>query len=74
MIFYVHFEWHRSVFINSLLILWAFHLVLDPTRPLNDMGFMSGVLENPQSCTIEFKIRLPETELKRMMCNDSDVA
>lgn len=74
MIFQVHFEWHRSVFINSLLILWAFHLVLDPTRPLDDMGFMSGVFENAQPCTIEFRTRLPKTELKRMMHNDPDVA
>ncbi|KAG1804670.1 cytochrome P450 [Suillus subaureus] len=58
---------NRSVFINSLLILWAFHLVLDSTKPLDDMGFMSGVLENARPCTIEFKTRLPEMELKRMM-------
>ncbi|KAG2039919.1 cytochrome P450 [Suillus americanus] len=65
---------NRSVFINSLLILWAFHLVLDPTKPLNDMGFMSGVLENARPCTIEFKTRFPETELKRMMQNHPDIA
>ncbi|OAX33123.1 cytochrome P450, partial [Rhizopogon vinicolor AM-OR11-026] len=31
----------RSVFISSVLILWAFQLTLDPTKPLHDMGFMT---------------------------------
>ncbi|KAG1718603.1 cytochrome P450 [Suillus lakei] len=57
----------RSVFITSLLILWAFQLTLDPTKPLDDMGFMRG---NLQSCAIEFKTRVPETELRRMMQNN----
>ncbi|KAG1748761.1 cytochrome P450 [Suillus occidentalis] len=56
------------------LFFGPFHLVLDPTRPLDDMGFMSGVFENAQPCTIEFRTRLPKTELKRMMHNDPDVA
>lgn len=60
----------RSVFINSLLILWAFHLTLDATKSLDDMAFMRG--ENQQSF-IEFKARVPETELRRMMQNDSNV-
>jgi hypothetical protein len=38
------------------------------------MGFMSGVFENAQPCVIEFRTRLPKTELKRMMHNDSDIA
>ncbi|KAG1872488.1 cytochrome P450 [Suillus subalutaceus] len=37
----------RSVFITALLTLWAFKLTLDPTKPLEDMGFMGGsMLEN----------------------------
>ncbi|KAG2119197.1 cytochrome P450 [Suillus clintonianus] len=56
----------RSVFITSLLNLWAFHLTLDPTKPLDDMGFMRG---NVESCTVEFKTRVPETELRRIMQN-----
>ncbi|KAG1718436.1 cytochrome P450 [Suillus lakei] len=54
----------RSVFITSLLILWAFQLTLDPTKPLDDMGFMRG---DVQSCTIVCKTRAPETELRSMM-------
>ncbi|KAG1750230.1 cytochrome P450 [Suillus lakei] len=61
----------RSVFINSLLILWAFHLTLDPTKPLNDMGFMTGEV---QPSNIEFTTRVSETELRRMMQNYPDVA
>jgi len=63
-----HFECYRSVFINSLLILWAFQLTLDPTAPLDDMGFMNGDEQRP--CTIEFKTRMLETELSHMMRED----
>ncbi|OJA12081.1 hypothetical protein AZE42_02185 [Rhizopogon vesiculosus] len=58
---------NRSVFITSLLTLWAFQLALDPTAPLDDMGFMGDDVERP--CTIEFKMRVPETELRHMMLN-----
>ncbi|KAG1736938.1 cytochrome P450 [Suillus paluster] len=64
---------NRSVFINSALILWAFQLALDPTKPLDDMGFMSGPRQQ-QPCTIEFETRIPETELKGMMQNYPEVA
>ncbi|KAG2155673.1 cytochrome P450 [Suillus clintonianus] len=59
---------NRSVFINSLLILWAFRLTLDPTKPLNDMGFMLGSpVSNVPPCAIEFEARIPESELRHMM-------
>ncbi|KAG1769881.1 cytochrome P450 [Suillus placidus] len=60
----------RSVFINSLLILWAFHLTLDATKSLDDMAFMRGEDQPP---FIEFKARAPETELRQMMQNDPDI-
>ncbi|OAX37091.1 cytochrome P450 [Rhizopogon vinicolor AM-OR11-026] len=63
---------NRSVFITSLLILWAFQLTQDPTEPLDDMGFMNGSLGRP--CSIEFKMRVPEPELKCMMENYSEVS
>ncbi|KAG1748504.1 cytochrome P450 [Suillus paluster] len=56
----------RSVFINSLLILWAFRLNLNPTKPLDDMGFMRG---KAQPGTIEFTTRIPASEVRRMMQN-----
>jgi cytochrome P450 len=63
---------NRSVFINSLLILWAFQLSLDHKKPQDDMGFMTSVMPNVP-CTIEFQARLPEVELRRMMQNDPEV-
>ncbi|KAG1732088.1 cytochrome P450 [Suillus occidentalis] len=59
---------NRSVFINSLLILWAFQLSLDPTKPQDDMGFMNATMPNVP-LAIEFKTRVPEVELRRMMKN-----
>ncbi|KAG0696751.1 hypothetical protein DFH29DRAFT_949610 [Suillus ampliporus] len=55
--------------ITSLLVLWAFQFTLDPTKPLDDMAYISGVLPKFKSCSIEFKTKIPETELKRMMQN-----
>ncbi|KAG1743394.1 cytochrome P450 [Suillus lakei] len=59
---------NRSVFINSLLILWAFQLSLDLTKPQDDMGFMNAAIPNVP-CAIKFKTRVPEVELRRMMQN-----
>ncbi|KAG2350129.1 cytochrome P450 [Suillus weaverae] len=66
--FFVFGFGRRSVFINSLLILWAFQLSLDPTKPQDDMGFMNAAMPNVP-CTIEFQTRVPEVELRRMMQN-----
>ncbi|KAG1726932.1 cytochrome P450 [Suillus lakei] len=60
---------NRSVFINSLLILWAFQLTLDPTKPLDDLRFMTGAMLNDRPCAIDFKARFPEVNLRRMMQN-----
>ncbi|KAG1792197.1 cytochrome P450 [Suillus plorans] len=62
---------NRSVFINSLLILWAFRLSLDPTKPQDDMGFSNAFMPNVP-CAIEFQARVPEVELRRMMQNHPD--
>ncbi|KAG1845716.1 cytochrome P450 [Suillus subalutaceus] len=59
---------NRSVFINLLLILWAFQLSLDPTKLQDDMGFTNVMMLN-DPCTIEFQTRVPEAELRRMMQN-----
>ncbi|KAG1743397.1 cytochrome P450 [Suillus lakei] len=59
---------NRSVFINSLLILWAFQLSLDPTKPQDDMGFTNAAMPNVP-CAIEFKTRVPEVALRHMMQN-----
>ncbi|KAG1814531.1 cytochrome P450 [Suillus variegatus] len=59
---------NRSVFINSLLVLWAFQLSLDPTKPQDDMGFARTFMPNVP-CAIEFQARVPAVELRRMMQN-----
>ncbi|KAG2358570.1 cytochrome P450 [Suillus spraguei] len=59
---------NRSVFINSLLIFWAFELSLDPMQPQDDMGFTKVMIPNVP-CAVEFQTRVPETELRRMMQN-----
>ncbi|KAG1756247.1 cytochrome P450 [Suillus paluster] len=62
----------RSVFINSLLVLWAFQLTLDPTKPLDDVGFMHVAIPDVP-CPIEFKLRVPDAELRCMMQNYPEV-
>ncbi|KIK44571.1 hypothetical protein CY34DRAFT_10981 [Suillus luteus UH-Slu-Lm8-n1] len=57
---------NRSIFINSLLILWAFELSLDPMKPQDDMGFMNTTNPNVP-LAIKFKPRVPEVELRCMM-------
>ncbi|KAG2137965.1 cytochrome P450 [Suillus clintonianus] len=61
----------RAVFIHSLLALWSFQLTLDASKPLNDMGYMSGVVPDIQPCTVSFQARIPEPELRRLMQNDA---
>ncbi|KAG0696757.1 hypothetical protein DFH29DRAFT_949642, partial [Suillus ampliporus] len=71
MILQSHFDQYRSVFTTSLLIIWSFHLSLNPTKPLDDMGFMTGAMPNDRPCAIDFKTRIPEVELRLMMQSDS---
>ncbi|KAG1733318.1 hypothetical protein EDB19DRAFT_1731498 [Suillus lakei] len=62
------------MFIHTLYILWAFQLTLDPTKPLDDMVYLNGVVPDVQSCTVLFETRIPEPALRRMMQDGSDVA
>lgn len=57
----------RSVFINTLLVLWSFRLSLDTSKPVNDMAFMTGVMPNVQPCSINFEPRIDKEVLKVMM-------
>ncbi|KAG2037319.1 hypothetical protein BDR03DRAFT_982316 [Suillus americanus] len=66
--FFVFGFGRRSVFINSLLILWAFQLSLDPTKPQDDMGFTTATMPNVP-CAIEFQTRVPEVELRHILQN-----
>jgi hypothetical protein len=67
------FGWYRSVFIATLLILWAYKLTLDPTKPLEDTEFMAGSISEVMPCTFEFQKRIPETELKNILQHYPDV-
>ncbi|KAG1776703.1 cytochrome P450 [Suillus placidus] len=58
---------NRSLFIAILLVLWAYKLTLDPTKPLDDMGYMGGSMVNVLPCPFELEKRIPETELRSMM-------
>lgn len=69
MTFRAHLVWWRAVFIHTLLIVWAFQLTLDPTKPVDDMAYMNSVVPYDRQCPIEFKPRIPEGELRRMMQN-----
>ncbi|KAG1789067.1 cytochrome P450 [Suillus plorans] len=63
---------NRSVWINSVLLFWAFQLTLDHTKPLNDMGFMD--LVSPRvSCPIVFTPRVPDVELRHIMHRYAEV-
>ncbi|KAG1888618.1 hypothetical protein F4604DRAFT_1674279 [Suillus subluteus] len=56
---------------------WSSELIrllnLDPTKPLDDFGFMTGVVLHDWPCTIDFKTRVPEVELRVMMQNYPEV-
>ncbi|KAG1831216.1 cytochrome P450 [Suillus subalutaceus] len=65
---------NRSVFIITLLILWAYKLTLDPTKPLDDMELMAGSMPNVLPYTLEFGKRISETELRSMMQHYPEVA
>ncbi|KAG1764745.1 cytochrome P450 [Suillus occidentalis] len=64
----------RSLFISSLLVLWAFHLTQDTTKPLNGWGFLTAMLPTDKPYAIDFKTRFSEVDLRRMLQNDPDVA
>ncbi|KAG1903962.1 cytochrome P450 [Suillus fuscotomentosus] len=57
---------NRSVWINSALLFWAFQLTLDPTKPLDDVGFIHVAMPHV-SCPIVFTPRVPDAELRRIM-------
>lgn len=61
-----HTDRCRSVWINSALLFWAFQLTLDPTKPLDDVGFIHVAMPHV-SCPIVFTPRVPDAELRRIM-------
>jgi len=58
------------VFINTVLILWAFRLTMDRTKPFDDMAFLDGDFLNSRPCAIDFQTRIPEADLRRIIEKD----
>ncbi|KIJ67582.1 hypothetical protein HYDPIDRAFT_174015 [Hydnomerulius pinastri MD-312] len=65
---------NRSIFINALLILWSFRISIDTSKPIDDMGFMMGVMPDIQPCIMGFEPRIDKGELKAMMRQYPDAA
>ncbi|EGN99632.1 hypothetical protein SERLA73DRAFT_179742 [Serpula lacrymans var. lacrymans S7.3] len=57
---------NRSVLINTLLILWAFRLSLEPSEKTNDMAFMNVVIPK-DAPKVHFEKRIDENQLRFMM-------
>ncbi|KAG1852430.1 hypothetical protein DFJ58DRAFT_661261, partial [Suillus subalutaceus] len=64
----------RSVLITAVLILWAFKVTLDPTKPFEDMGLMGRSMLDVRPHKFEFEKKIPEMELRRMMQDYPEVA
>ncbi|KAG0703332.1 cytochrome P450 [Suillus ampliporus] len=60
----------RLVFINAVLVFWAFQVALDAMQSLNDLGYLDPVvMPLVQPCTLEFEKKIPESEIRRMLQN-----
>ncbi|KAG1824846.1 cytochrome P450 [Suillus subaureus] len=55
----------RSVFINIALLLWSFKITQDPENPIDDMGFVDGVVAHPKPFTARFQPRFGDEESLR---------
>ena len=51
-------RYHRSVFINTALTLWAFEISEDPAHPIDTMGIKDGALAHPCPFVVRFKPRI----------------
>ncbi|KAG1880926.1 cytochrome P450 [Suillus subluteus] len=58
----------RSIFINVALLLWSFKITQDPQNPIDEMGFVDGVIAHPNPFTARFQPRFgDEAALRDMM-------
>ncbi|KAG1854488.1 cytochrome P450 [Suillus subalutaceus] len=59
---------NRSVFINLVLLLWSFKISQDPENPINQSGFVDGVIAHPKPFAARFKPRFgDEASLRSVM-------
>ncbi|KAF8551911.1 cytochrome P450 [Imleria badia] len=58
----------RSVFINAALLLWSFRVTQDPNSPIDDKGFVDGVIAHPKPFNVCFAPRIAdEAHLREVM-------
>ncbi|EGN97518.1 hypothetical protein SERLA73DRAFT_169832 [Serpula lacrymans var. lacrymans S7.3] len=53
---------NRSIFINAALLLWSFHISEDPSSPIDDKGFVDGVIAHPKPFDVVFTPRLGDAK------------
>ncbi|KIJ21384.1 hypothetical protein PAXINDRAFT_164896 [Paxillus involutus ATCC 200175] len=59
---------NRSIFINAALLLWSFRVTQDPNSPIDDKGFVDGVIAHPKPFDACFAPRIgTEAHLRKVM-------
>ncbi|KAG1723276.1 cytochrome P450 [Suillus lakei] len=59
---------NRSVFINLALLLWSFKITEDPENPIDQSGFVDGVIAHPKPFAVCFQPRFgDEASLRTVM-------
>ncbi|KAG6327474.1 hypothetical protein ID866_11615 [Astraeus odoratus] len=59
---------NRSIFINAALLMWSFRITQDPTAPIDDKGFVDGVIAHPKPFAACFTPRFgDEKHLRKVM-------
>lgn len=52
---------NRSVFLNTALIQWAFHVRADPAHPIDDSAFTESANAHPMPFKVIFEPRVAKT-------------
>ncbi|KAG1727565.1 cytochrome P450 [Suillus paluster] len=59
---------NRSIFINAALLLWSFKITQDPENPIDESGFVDGVIAHPKPFAACFEPRFgDEASLRGVM-------
>ncbi|TFK68367.1 cytochrome P450 [Pluteus cervinus] len=57
---------NRSLFITTALILWAFKITPDPSKPIDTMAFTPTANVHPLPFSVRFEPRIPPEEIVRI--------
>lgn len=52
---------NSSVFLNTALIQWAFHVRADPTHPIDDLAFTESANAHPMPFKVIFEPRVAKS-------------